>query len=255
MNAWSFITIDEARSLVFLPLTSPSYDFYGGDRKGANLYGNSVVALECKTGRMRWHYQVAHHDLWDYDLPAAPVLAEVKRGRKTIPAVAQVTKQGFLFVLNRETGEPLLPVEERPVPKSTIPGEETSPTQPYPVKTPPLARQSMTAAELTNVTPESRAECLANTQGAKLDVKIYDPLSEQDQAVFPGLNGGANYGGASFDAGKGLLFVNTMDVGGLFRLVKRKEGAAIPYALRATKYEFFADKDGYPCQQPPWGSL
>jgi glucose dehydrogenase len=255
LNAWSFITVDEARSLVFLPLTSPSYDFYGGDRKGANLYGDSVVALECKTGKVRWHYQVAHHDLWDYDLPAAPVLAEVKRGRKTIPAVAQVTKQGFLFVLNRETGEPLLPVEERPVPKSTIPGEETSPTQPYPVKTPPLARQSMTAAELTNVTPESRAECLANTQGAKLDVKIYDPLSEQDQAVFPGLNGGANYGGASFDAGKGLLFVNTMDVGGLFRLVKRKEGAAIPYALRATKYEFFTDKDGYPCQQPPWGSL
>jgi glucose dehydrogenase len=255
LNAWSFITVDESRSLVFLPLTSPSYDFYGGDRKGANLNGDSVVALECKTGKMRWRYQVVHHDLWDYDLPAAPVLAEVKRGRKTIPAVAQVTKQGFLFVLNRETGEPLLPVEERPVPKSTIPGEETSPTQPYPVKTPPLARQSMTAAELTNVTPESRAECLANTQGAKLDVKIYDPLSEQDQALFPGLNGGANYGGASFDAGKGLLFVNTMDVGGLFRLVKRKEGAAIPYALRATKYEFFTDKDGYPCQQPPWGSL
>jgi PQQ-dependent dehydrogenase (methanol/ethanol family) len=255
LNAWSFITVDESRSMVFLPLTSPSYDFYGGDRKGAGLYGDSVVALECKTGKMRWHYQIVHHDLWDYDLPAAPVLAEVKHGRKKIPAVAQVTKQGFLFVLNRETGEPLLPVEERPVPKSTIPGEETSPTQPYPVKTPPLARQSMTTAELTNVTPESRAECLANTQGAKLDVKIYDPLSEQDQALFPGLNGGANYGGASFDGDKGLLFVNTMDVGGLFRLVKRKEGSAIPYALRATKYEFFTDKNGYPCQQPPWGSL
>ena len=96
LNAWSLLTVDEARSLVFLPLTSPAYDFYGGDRKGANLYGNSVVALECKTGKLRWHYQVVHHDLWDYDLPAAPVLVDVKRGGKTIPAVAQVTKQGFL---------------------------------------------------------------------------------------------------------------------------------------------------------------
>ena len=126
-DVWSMMTVDEARFLLFLPLTSPSYDTYGGDRKGANLYGNSVVALDCKTGTRRWHYQVVHHDLWDYDLPAAPVLADVKRDGKTIPAVAQVTKMGFLFLLNRETGEPLLPVEERPVPKSAIPGEESSP--------------------------------------------------------------------------------------------------------------------------------
>ena len=153
--------------MVFLPLTSPSYDTYGGDRKGTNLYGNSVVALDCKTGTRRWHYQMVHHDLWDYDLPAAPVLADVKRDGKIIPAVAQVTKMGFLFLLNRETGEPLLPVEERPVPKSIIPGEESSPTQPYPLKPPPLARQSMTAAELTDVTPESHAECVALTKGRK----------------------------------------------------------------------------------------
>jgi glucose dehydrogenase len=254
-NAWSFLSVDEARGLVFLPLTSPAYDFYGGDRKGTNLFGNSVVALECKTGQRRWHFQTVHHDVWDYDLPAAPVLVEVKRDGKTIPAVAQVTKTGFLFLLHRETGEPLFPVEERPVPKSPLPGEETHPTQPFPVKPPPLARQSMTAAELTEVTPESRAECLALTEGARLDVRIYDPLGEQDQALFPGLNGGANYGGAAFDPGRGLLFVNTMDVGGLFRLVKRREGSSIPYALRAKKYEFFTDANGYPCQRPPWGSL
>jgi quinoprotein glucose dehydrogenase len=254
-NAWSFMSVDEKRGLVFLPLTSPAYDFFGGDRKGTNLYGNSLVALECKTGARRWHYQTVHHDVWDYDLPAAPVLVDLKRDGRTIPAVAQVTKTGFLFVLHRETGEPLLPVEERPVPKSTLPGEQTHPTQPYPVKPPPLARQSMTAAELTEVTPESRAECLAITEGAKLDVKLYDPLDEQDQVLFPGLNGGANYGGASYDPGQGLLFVNTMDVGGLFRLVKRREDAAIPYALRAKKYEFFTDARGYPCQRPPWGSL
>jgi quinoprotein glucose dehydrogenase len=160
-----------------------------------------------------------------------------------------------LFVLDRENGEPLYKVEERPIPKSDIPGEETSPTQPYPLKPPPLARQSMTAAELISVTPESHTECLDIVKGAKLDVKIYDPLGEQDQALFPGLNGGSNYGGASFDPSRGLLFVNTMDVGGLFRLVKGREGAAIPYALRAKKYEFFTDANGYPCQQPPWGSL
>jgi quinoprotein glucose dehydrogenase len=169
--------------------------------------------------------------------------------------VAQVTKMGFVFVLHRETGVPLFPVEERPVPASAIPGEEAHKTQPYPVKPPPVARQSMRADELTEVTPESRAECLAITEGAKLDVKLYDPLGEQDQVLFPGLNGGANYGGASWDPGSGLLFVNTMDVGGLFRLVKRREGAAIPYALRAKKYEFFTDANGYPCQRPPWGSL
>jgi glucose dehydrogenase len=254
-NAWSLMSVDEARGLVFLPLTSPGYDFYGGDRKGTNLFGNSVVALECKTGQRRWHFQTVHHDLWDYDLPAAPVLADVKRDGKTIPAVAQVTKTGFLFVLDRETGEPLFPVEERPVPKSGVVGEESHPTQPFPLKPPPLARQSLTADELTDVTPESRAECAAMTAGAKLDVKIYDPLGEQDQALFPGLNGGTNYGGAAFDPGRGLLFVNTMDVGGLFRLQKRREDADIPYALRATKYEFFTDANGYPCQRPPWGAL
>ena len=254
-NVWSMMSVDESRGLAFLPVTSPSYDFYGGDRKGAGLYGDSVVALECKTGKVRWHYQIVHHDLWDYDLPAAPLLADIKKDGKSIAVVAQVTKQGFLFVLNRDTGEPFLPVEERAVPKSTMPGEESSPTQPFPLKTPPLARQSMSAAELTDISPESHAECVANTQGAKLDTKMYDPLSEQDQVVFPGLNGGANYGGASYDPGTGLLFVNTMDVGGLFHLQKRREGSAIPYALRAKKYEFFTDANGYPCQRPPWGSL
>src|SRR5262249_58383486 len=152
-------------------------------------------------------------DLWDYDLPAAPVLVDVKREGKTIPAVAQVTKMGFVFVLHRETGEPLFPVEERPVPKSSLVGEESHPTQPFPVKPPPLARQSLTADELTDVTPESRAECAAMTAGAKLDVKIYDPLGEQDQALFPGLNGGADYGGAALDPRRRRPLLNAMAAG------------------------------------------
>jgi glucose dehydrogenase len=254
-NAWSFLSVDEERGLVFLPLTSPSYDFYGGDRKGENLFGNSVVALECQSGVRRWHFQAVHHDIWDYDLPSAPVLVTVKRDGKDVPAVAQVTKMGFVFVLHRETGEPLFPVEERPVPKSSLEGEGTHPTQPFPVKPPPLARISMKPGDLTDVTPESREECVAMTEGADLDVRIYDPIGATNQALFPGLNGGANYGGASFDPQRGLLFVNTMDVGGLFRMSKRRRGAQVPWALRGAKHEFFWDSKGYPCQKPPWGQL
>ncbi len=254
-NAWSMLSVDEENGLVFLPLTSPSYDFFGGDRKGANLFGNSVVALDCATGRRRWHFQAVHHDLWDYDLPAQPVLVNVRREGKDVPAVAQVTKMGFVFLLDRLSGKPLFDVEEKPIPKSRIPGEETWPTQPYPVKPPPFARQAMSRNEITEVTPESRRECAEMLAGADVDVKLYDPLGEMPSVIFPGLNGGTNWGGASFDPATGLLYVNSMDVGGLFRLVKRREGAAVPYALRSEKYEFLWDSNGYPCQQPPWGSL
>ena len=123
-NAWSIMSVDEKNGLVFVPLTSPSYDFYGGDRKGANLFADSVVALDYKSGKRKWHFQTVHHDLWDYDLPAQPVLVTVRRDGKEVPAVAQVTKTGFVFLLHRLTGEPLFEVEERPVPKSEIPGEQ-----------------------------------------------------------------------------------------------------------------------------------
>jgi len=254
-NAWSIMSVDEENGLVFVPLTSPSYDMYGGDRKGANLFGNSVVALDCRTGERKWHFQTVHHDLWDYDLPAQPVLVTVQRQGKEIPAVAQLTKMGFTFLLHRLTGEPLFPVEERPMPKSQIPGEEAWPTQPVPLKPPPFARQSMSRDDITDVTPESRKECLEILGDADVDVSIYDPFGEKDAIIMPGLNGGTNWGGASFDPASGLLYVNSMDVGGLFRLVKRPEGAEIPYALRAKKYEFLWDSKGYPCQKPPWGTL
>ena len=206
-NAWSMLSVDEQNGLVFLPLTSPSYDFYGGDRKGANLFGNSVVALNCETGERKWHFQTVHHDLWDYDLPAQPVLVNVRRDGKDVPAVAQVTKMGFVFLLDRLTGKPLFDVEEKAIPKSQIPGEETWPTQPYPVKPSPFARQSMSRDEITTVTPESRQECLEMLAGADVDVKLYDPLGETPSVIFPGLNGGTNWGGASFDPETGLLYV------------------------------------------------
>ena len=254
VNTWSIMSVDEPNGLVFAPLTSPSNDFYGGDRKGANLFSDSLVALDCRTGKRAWHYQTVHHDLWDYDLPAQPLLATVRREGEEVPAVAQVTKQGYLFLLHRLTGEPLFEVEERPVPQSTTPGEEAWPTQPAPVRPPPFARQSIDESEITNVTPESRQECLEMTKSAVFPDHPFPALSEDVTILFPGLNGGANWGGAAFDPAGDVLFINSMDVGGLFRLVKREDGD-LPYALRAARYEFFWDKNRYPCQQPPWGSL
>lgn len=254
-NAWSALSVDEQNGFAFIPLTSSSNDFYGGDRKGANLFSDSVVALNCKTGERKWHFQAIHHDLWDYDFPAQPLLGSVRRGGKDVPAVAQVSKQGFVYVLHRLTGEPLFEVRELPVPKVETPGEQSSATQPIPVKPPAYARQSMHADEITDVTPESRAECLELTKGAVFPSELFSPITEQATVLFPGLNGGANWGGAAFDPADDVLFINSMDVGGLFRMVKRPEDSETAYSLRSVKYEFFWDSKRYPCQKPPWGSL
>lgn len=252
-NSWSMSSVDETRGLVFIPLTSPSTDFYGGDRKGANLFGDSVLALDCRTGQRRWHFQTVHHNLWDYDLPSQPVLVTVRHSGKAVQAVAQATKTGFVFLLDRDTGKPLFPVEERPVPRSPIPGEESWPTQPVPSKPPPFARQSMTLNDLTDVTPESRAECTEMIKDAVIETKLFDPITEKFTAMFPGTNGGSNWGGGSFDPATGILYVNSMDVGGFLRMVKRPPGSAIPY--RNQGFSRFWDKNGYPCQKPPWGEL
>src|SRR6185295_2449292 len=173
-NVWSTMSVDVERDLVFLPVGSPSYDFYGGDRKGQGLFANSLVALQASTGKLAWYFQMVHHDLWDYDMPAQPALITVRRNGKSVPAVAQVTKMGFVFIFDRLTGKPLFPVEERPVPQSDVPGEEPWPTQPVPVRPPPIARLGMTLDEVTSVTPESRAECLKILEGAKLG-GLYQP--------------------------------------------------------------------------------
>ena len=255
-NVWSVMSVDEESGMVFLPLTSPSYDYYGGDRKGANLFGDSLVALNCTTGKRVWHFQTVHHNIWDYDLPAQPVLVTVRRGKRDVPAVAQVTKMGFVFLLDRLTGKPLFEIEERAVLQSTVPGEQTFPTQPFPVKPLPYARQSMSREEITNVTPESRRECLdwIESTGADLDATLYRPIGEKVMVMFPGTNGGANWGGASFDLASQVLYVNSMDVGGIFQMVKRSEESSIPYARRSLRGRFW-DQNGYPCQKPPWGSL
>jgi quinoprotein glucose dehydrogenase len=253
VNTWSMMSVDRERGMVFAPIAQPATGFYGGDRKGANLFGSSVVALDAATGKRIWHFQTVHHDIWDWDVPAQPNLVNLRRDGKDIPAVAQVTKTGFLFVLDRLTGKPLIPVEERLVPQSVIPGEHTSPTQPIPVKPPPFARQTFSFDELTNVTPESRAECEELLKGA-VTGPMFRPVGLEWTVTFPGTNGGANWGGASYDASSGLLFVNSKDNGSMRRMVKRPEGAQIPYQAQ-TRGGRFWDKNMYPCQKPPWAHL
>ena len=254
-NAWSTMSVDPELEWVFVPLTSPSTDYYGGDRKGMNLFGNAVVAIDCNSGKRQWHFQTIHHDLWDWDLPVYPNLVDVVRDGKKIPAVAQITKTGFIFVLDRITGQPLFPVEERAVESSNVPGEESWPTQPFPVKPPPFARQSMTREEITDVTPESRAECMEMIDNAYFDGPMFRAIREQLTIQFPGTNGGANWGGGSFDPTEGVLFVNSMDVGAPKRMVERPEGSKVPYRSRGTRFGRFWDSNMYPCQQPPWGHL
>lgn len=255
-NAWSLLSLDEKLGMVFVPLTSPAYDFYGGDRKGANLYGNSIVALDAATGRRVWHFQTVHHDIWDYDLPSMPVLVTLRRNGRPVDAVVQATKTGFTFVLDRRTGKPLFDVEERRTPASNLPGEEAWPAQPFPVKPPPFARQGMTPEELTDVTPESRKRCQELMQGAVLGA-LFTPITETRTVLFPGTNGGSNWPGPAFDPETRTLYVNSMDVGMILRMDRRPEGAQIPWRARAPlpRADRFWDLDRNPCQKPPWAHL
>lgn len=210
VNSWGGMSLDAERGMVFVPLGSPSYDFYGADRKGANLFGNSVVALNARTGKYIWHFQTVHHDLWDYDLPAPPNLATIRRDGKEIDAVAQTTKTGFLFVLDRETGEPLFPVEERPVPPSHVPGEEAWPTQPFPVKPLPYARQHMTKDDLTSFSPGSYDSLLKKFNSMRYD-GLFTPPDIRGTLMLPGTRGGSNWGGGAVDLKTGVLYVKSND--------------------------------------------
>jgi len=254
-NVWSTMSVDEKRGLVFLPVGSASYDFYGADRKGMNLFANSLVALEAATGKLVWHFQMVHHDIWDYDMPAQPVLIEVKREGKTIPAVAQVTKMGFVFVFDRVTGKPLFPVEERAVPKSEVPGEESWPTQPYPTKPPALVRQKFTEADMDVEDPANKfcTELFRSSQGGN----IFTPYGLKQTLVVPGTLGGGNWSGASFEPSRGYLFVNANEVGAVGALELQREGSPEKYRRNNARGEYarFWDDQQKPCQKPPWGTL
>lgn len=210
-NCWAGLTVDQARGLVFVPTGSATYDFYGGLRKGANLYANCLLALDAATGQRRWHFQFVHHDLWDRDLPTNPTLVTVRKNGQTIDAVAQPTKSGFVFVFNRDTGEPLFPIEERPVPDSDLPGEQAWPTQPVPTAPPPFARQQFREADISRITPASY-DSIKGVLGRIAHDHQFHPPSLRGSIIFPGYDGGAEWGGASFDPQSGLLYVNANDV-------------------------------------------
>lgn len=206
-NPWGGFSVDEKRGWVFFATGSPANDFYGGFRKGTNLFGNCVVALDASTGERKWHFQTVHHDIWDYDNPAAPILVTIQSKDSSRDAVVQLTKMGLTFVLDRDTGEPLFPVEEIPVPASTVPGEVAWPSQPFPLLPPPLVRLSLSEADLTHVTAESRASALAQFQKYEAGF-IYTPPSLHGTITTPSHQGGVEWGGASFDPASNVLYVN-----------------------------------------------
>ena len=255
-NVWGFFTIDVKRGIVYAPLGSPTSDFYGADRVGDGLYGNSLVAIDARTGEKKWHQQLVHHDLWDYDLSAPPALFDIRRKGRVIPAVAQITKMGLLFVFDRVTGEPVYGMEERPVPQTAIPGEVTSKTQPFPVKPPPLAKNTFRPEEMYDRSPEHARFCkeLFETNQMKIGVP-YTPLPLEGNALFfPSTLGGGNWGGVSVDPSLGLLFVNVMNVAQWGHMEKR--GAEyVRRSAYGTYARFWNRETRIPCQNPPYGEL
>jgi quinoprotein glucose dehydrogenase len=258
-NAWGGVTIDEQRGWVFAATGSATDDFYGGLRKGTNLFANSVIALDATTGERKWHYQTVRHDIWDYDNPPAPILVTIRNGATSRDAVVQLTKMGFTFVLDRETGQPLFPVQEVAVPPSTVPGEEASPTQLIPLKPRPLVRQSLSEADLTNISPESHAYALKQFR-QYLSGSIYTPPSLQGTITTPGHLGGAEWHGASFDPVLNVLYVNVNEVPTINRLrpVHDTEGEALnPAQLGQRIFErtcaacHGVNRQGTPTQAPP----
>ena len=251
-NAWSGVTIDAKAGRVFASTGSAAYDFYGGDRLGDNLFANSVLCLEARTGKRLWHFQTVHHDLWDYDLPAPPTLVTVIHDGRKVDAAAQVTKMGFVYLLDRRDGKPLFEVVETATPASDVPGERTAATQPRPSRPPALARQGFSEADVTDLSPEAHEYVLGKMRGARLG-PLFTPISRQGTVFSPGTLGGMNWSGASFDPTTGLLYVNTQNLPGLMQLVEAPPGSPIPYQL--LDYTRLVDHEGYPGGKPPWGLL
>jgi glucose dehydrogenase len=263
-NAWTFLTVDVDRGLVFAPTGSPTSDFYGGDRKGQNLYGNSLIALDAATGRLKWFRQLVHHDIWDWDLPAAATLIDVKRNSQSIPAVAEITKMSTLFIFDRVTGEPLFGLEERSVPQTEVPGEATWPTQPFPVRPPPLSRTTFDPArDFYTLTPEHAAYCRELWDKHKMYTRgmFTPPEVERTMVTFPSTLGGGNWSGLSYDPTRRLVFANVMNLGQVARLERRSRPAAgeVEYK-RTTPWgrpigRFWNPENRIPCSAPPFGEL
>jgi glucose dehydrogenase len=247
---WNELTIDEKRGIAFIPTGTGKWDYYGADRKGTNLFANSTIALDARTGKRLWHFQTVHHDLWDYDLPAGPKLLTVKHDGRDVDVVAQPTKQGFLFVLDRLTGQPLWPVEERPVPKSDVPGEESWPTQPFPTKPPPFARQALNAKDSNPYIPDDEQtmwrERIANARNEGL----FTPPSFRGTVQIPGSGGGASWGTAAVDPTKGTLYIVSRDAPTVLILVPPDDPRAVG-APGTTSAEGGRGRGNAPVAAPP----
>jgi quinoprotein glucose dehydrogenase len=267
-NAWAPLSSDPERDLVFIPTGSAAPDFYGGERLGTNEFANSVVALRASTGEVVWHFQVVHHDLWDYDVASQPTAVTVRLNGQEIPAVVQATKMGHIFILHRETGEPLFPVEERPVPVSSVDGEEAWPTQPFPTLPPPLLPERMTPDSAWGLTPWDKGKCREKLEALRYE-GIFTPPSLEGSLEYPSMIGGANWGGVAFDPQRQLLVLNLNRFASWVRLIPRAEFDAARSApdaegqftsQRGTPYGM--NREGglvspwdIPCTPPPWGKL
>jgi quinoprotein glucose dehydrogenase len=258
-NVWAPMSLDAARGLLYLPVSTPTNDFYGARRPGANLFAESIVCLDAATGARKWHFQVTHHGLWDYDLPAAPILTTITVGGARVDAVVQLTKQGWAFVFDRVTGVPVWPIEERPVAASDMPGEQAWPTQPVPTRPPAFTEQGVSLDDAFDLTPELRDAARKEMSEYRLG-PIYTPPSLQGTFMRPGLIGGANWGGGAFDPVSGRLYVKTSNQPAIARLAKPDRSSANPrasevdadYVFSAVGPQFMS---GLPLLKPPYGHL
>jgi glucose dehydrogenase len=254
-NVWGEFSLDEKRGIVYAPTASPKYNFFGADRTGANLFGDCLLALDARTGKRLWHFQMVHHDIWDYDDATAPKLLTVTHNGKRVDAVAQLSKQGFVWVFDRVTGEPLWPIEERPVPRTDVPGEQSWPTQPFPTKPPPFARQKFNADDLNPyiTDPQERARFRDQILSARNE-GLFTPPAVRGTVEMPGNNGGANWGGAAVDPDHGLLYVVSKDLPAILQLVPDK--SAPPDVVRYTSgFGLLTARNGLSLIGPPWSSL
>jgi quinoprotein glucose dehydrogenase len=254
-GSWQPLTVDVEHGLVFVALGNAVDQDYGNSRPGSNLYSTSVVALDAATGKYRWHFQTAHHDIYDGDLNAPPMFVEVNKNGQRIPGIVQGTKTGLLFFLNRLTGEPIFGVEERPVPPTDALGDEAWPTQPFPVKPEPITRLSMTRAEVSKISPQAEQYCTEIYDQA-VQMGPYTPYGMVPSISFPGSTGGGSNNGEAFDPGRGMVFATARNVGTIGQLSAMLSSDVLPsFGKTKMPYEYYLDKEGYPCNAPPWAEL
>ena len=253
-NVWSMMAVDPELGRVYLPISTPTNDFYGGHRLGDNLYAESIVCLEAATGKRLWHFQAIHHGLWDYDLPTSPNLVDITVDGRRIRALAQVSKQGFTYVLDRVTGEPVWPIEERPVPVSDVPGERAAGTQPFPTKPPPFERQGMTEDQLNDLTPELLAEAKTILAGFRSGPLYTPPSLGSGTIQLPGAGGGANWPGAAFDPETATLYVPSSTQPSVHPL-SQPDQARSDLAYVGSFLAGARGPRGLPLVKPPWGRV